>query len=933
MNKQILFIEDEENYRHSIKYLFNGSSCRFIEATSPEEGIAQLEANPDVRVVLLDLSFAEAHGTAVLEYLKSRSDDYRVIVLTGHGELLAAEQAGNYEVFTYLPKAEGPSDQAIRFSVEQAFKDLERQHLQRKLRYLLDVQTKINEQAPVEEVLDLICQSVRATVGAYTCHVRVYDFACGDFHLKGFSGPDEGMRQIFEQPRAKGDLFSGRVVESGIKEVIPDLQSKAEFREFAAKALDGREVSPEAERYWRGVRSAYIVPISTGLSGSLVDAVLNVSSDVPAFFDDAKCALVDEFVTQAALAVTKDWLQRKREEIHKDYTNISQMLGEMTDRLNGKDVLGEIYQVVTRRISEIVRPEVVSIFLFNETTGLVENVAELRGTEIIDASDEAYRPGQSFTGWVYRHDTTLHLPKPGDPRRLKPLEDDRYDRINEKEYLKRIPSGDLKHYLGVPIRIGGKIRGVLRAMNKKSDYYDGDGTCHDRLCLLDRGFSFDCKNVMEITARHLAVAIRNAELLREKQRQVEQVQTLGEVSRLLNSALELDDLLKLTLEKTAEVMKAEICMLFLKEGENEIVLKQCLGMPLIPASYKIGEGVTGQVAKTGKPTYRKSRNNGKYDEKIRAYLCRKHGRFTSIESLMAVPIVAKDTVLGAMKVINKVGDPGGYNEKDLELFSTFAAYVGVAVENAQIYKITNERLAIAERNATLSVLVSAVAHETNNTSGLIPAAVGELREELGALSESVASMLDLIEDEATQATDFANDIAGFSVKHRAERQVLDVNEVVQSAVRALKVEGNGLHWALSERPLMCGIYRTPFTQIVRNIVINAIQALDGREGGWVRVTTSEGADKWSGFAVVELADNGPGVDAQPLEKIFEPDFTTKPKGNGIGLWLVRTQLEQIGGRIDVESEAGKGARFIVRIPLARSEGEQADGDAHASAAH
>src|SRR6185436_11891822 len=276
MTKVVLLVEDEARYRESIKYLFRGEPYQFVEAESPEEGIKSLEENSQIQVILLGLSFPHKKGTAVLHHLKKRSGDYRVIVLTAHDNLLHAERAGEYDIFHYLPKAERSSNQAIRFSIEQAFKDLEREHLDRKRRFLLDVQTRIADNRPLDETLDFICESVLSTVGAFTCHIRLYDSKRGDYHLHGFAGAKE-LRQVFAPPRAKGRLFSGWVVETGKPEIFGNLQNLDKFRLFADNALEGRaNVSPEERHYWRTVQSAYIVPISTHLFETEVDAVLNV---------------------------------------------------------------------------------------------------------------------------------------------------------------------------------------------------------------------------------------------------------------------------------------------------------------------------------------------------------------------------------------------------------------------------------------------------------------------------------------------------------------------------------------------------------------------------------------------------------------------------------------------------------------------------------
>jgi signal transduction histidine kinase/CheY-like chemotaxis protein len=935
---KVLLVDDNDYYRSSLVQLLRNEPYSFVEATSPEEGIAALEAHQDLRVILLDLSFKNGGPqaeTVVLEHLKNRADCYRVIVLTGHDELLAAERAREYSVFNYLPKAERSSEQAIRFSLRQAFKDLERVALDRRVHLLLEVQQRLSAGRNLEETLDFICMAVRTSVGAYTCHLRVYDFMGGDYHLKGFSGSNQRMRSVFERPRRKGELFSGRVVESGEDEVLDDLQNREEFRRFAAAALAARNATLEEEEYWRTVQSAYLVPIKTATFEPAVDAVLNVSSDSTGYFLPDKCALVQEFAALAALAITKHWLQTKRLEIHQDYSQISAMLSEMSASLKGTEVLAGIYGVVTRRIAEIVNAEVVSIFIYDDAREQLENVAELSGNVQVQSPNEVYRPWQSLTGSVFAGGEPIQLPDPAIAPRVRPTEDSRYDHANKEGYLRRIPSGELEHYLAVPIRIGGSIRGVLRAMNKKSRYYDQAMAGGDGLCLLERGFSADCRNALVITASHLAVAIRNAELLKEKDRQVDKTRSLAAVGRLIGSALQLDQLLKLTIEQMAEVMQAEICMLFLRD-EDRIVLKQCIGMPIIAAAeYKIGEGLTGLVAQNRKNCLMATTddNRGKYDAIITAFLGEKHGPRSRIESLMVVPVIAKDTVLGAMKVINKVGDHYQYGESDLELFRAFADYVGVAIYNAQIYKGANDRLAIAERNATLSSLVSAVGHEINNTSALIPTNVAAIRAELGTSSTTVDEMLDLIEDAAGQASEFANELAGFAGKWTSKKEALDVNIVVGAAMKSLgadrqRYEKGGaviVNISPSPQPLICELYRTPFIQIVKNIVINAFQALEGRRQGIIQVSTALSDGDANGTATVEIVDNGPGIKAKDIGRIFEPGFSTKSKGTGVGLWLVRTHLELLGGSITVESKPGKGARFIVRIPLAeRAEGGRQD---------
>jgi len=927
MIRQVLLVEDNAEYRDSFKYAFPGEPFQFIEAPSPEDAVRILDTHPELRIILLDLDFGKSACKSapatpvldytVLEYVKQRGNRHKVVVLTAHEELLAAGLAEQYEVFNYLPKS-GKS-QTIRFSLDQAFKDLDREQLIQKNRYLLDVQKKISSNQPLQEILDFICSAVRTTVGAYNCHIRVYDFDRGDFRLEGFAGADGSLRNLFASPRAKGHFFSGEVVESGIANTFGNLQKLEKFLDYAAEVMQQELTKPQLQ-YLQTVESAHIAPIMTGLFQPGVDAVLNVSSAEMDFFDTSKQDTIDEFVTQAELAIAKSWLQMKRDEVQHDYTEISRMLAEISS-LRGPGAKTSICDVAIRRLAKIINPEVVSIFLFDKTSGTLDNVAELRGGEPVAKPQEVYQPGQSLTGKVFAGNETIQIPQWGDPKKPKPTADERFDKENLDIYLKQIPSRRIEHYLGVPIQVAGNRRGVLRAVNKRSQLYTEELAATDTGSLMDRGFSDDCKNAMQIAANHLAVAIDNAEVFQQKERQIEQIRTMGEVGRLIASASDINEVLKVTIQKVAEVMNAEICLLFLKSDDGEhVVLKEWYGLPdsVLPnAYYKMGEGETGKVAKTGEARLLPHTKNGKYDEEILQYLRDKHGPSTDIESVMIVAIRAADAILGVMKVINKE-DHIEYAGEDLEWFQSLAAYVGFAIENT--------RAVIQKRNEALSVLVSAVAHEINNTTGLIHANVMGARTQF-SLNEKLLQRLALIERLATQATDFANEIAGFGVGRRGERKTIDINVVVDTAVNDLQNDDkykNSQNFSVEVRrstePLLCKLYVNPFVQIVRNIFINANQAMENALAGVLRISAAKGEGMAVGTAVLRFDDNGPGIRSDHMERIFKPDFTTKPTGNGLGLWLVKTQLEQIGGTINAYSEFGKGASFVITVPLAAPEG-------------
>jgi two-component system sensor histidine kinase HydH len=104
-------------------------------------------------------------------------------------------------------------------------------------------------------------------------------------------------------------------------------------------------------------------------------------------------------------------------------------------------------------------------------------------------------------------------------------------------------------------------------------------------------------------------------------------------------------------------------------------------------------------------------------------------------------------------------------------------------------------------------------------------------------------------------------------------------------------------------------------QVFTNLFLNAIQAVS--RGGKVTVSTQLGRKARARFLQIRVADNGKGISAPQRESIFEPFYTTRSDGTGLGLTIVKKIVEQHDGRIEVESEEGMGTRFTILLPLVK----------------
>jgi len=933
--RQVLIVEDDPRFRNVIKRGLKDSHYIFFEAQSVLEGITELEKNPNIGVVLLDLGLPDGSGTQLLKHIKESLPKNRVIILTAHEEQLASEKARDFSVFNYLPKANESFTQSIRFSVDQAFKDIERELLKDKTEVLIEIQKRIMRTTTLEDlsdVLNVICQSVRSLVGVHTCHIRLYNLEKGEFDLAAFDGPSDQVRAVFmSSPKRRDELFSGKVAQTKTPVVFRDFQNDAEFKAFRDQSLKRIEllhndsVHKEAQDYFNTIQSAFVVPITTRMFADEVDAVFNASGDSVDFFSQEKQELIGEFVNQATLAITKAWQKQRKQESHRDYKGISRVLEDISKELGGEDVKHQIYDIAIKGISDIIKPETVSIFLHNKSTGLLHNEAEFIGRERVEPRQEGQPRDEGLTGYVYSTGGTLRIPNLQEGNRSKPQVHEDFSKDLETDYVGHIPSGRLDHYLGVPMIVGDEVIGVIQLLNKKSGYYR-DLQTDKNLWLLERGFSDDEETFLGIAASHVALAIKNAELIEERSTKISQLETLKDVGRYTSAEMPLGELLERIIQEAARDLRAGICLLFLMdEGKTKVVLEQSYGISkevLSGAYYVIGEGMTGEVARSGHSgLVRTGLPTGKYDKEIETFLEMSYKEHKVIESLMVVPVKAKNELLGVIKVINKKGGEQ-FNDEDLSFLEAFANYVGIAIENAQRYEFTNRKLAIAEQNAGLANLVRAVVHEINNTQALIPVNIQLIRDRISRSDYDIVEMLDVIEDSAQQGVTFANSIQAFGASRLGEKEIQDINPLIQKAIHQLaatlsddRYKSVQLEEKLSFEPLECAVYETPLIRVIKNIILNAYQAMELSEKGVLTITTI--GDSNSGKALVAFTDSGPGINSAFLDKIFDPNFTTKKQGSGIGLWLAKTHLSIIDANIAVRSVVNEGTTFTIEIPLAQ----------------
>jgi signal transduction histidine kinase len=237
-----------------------------------------------------------------------------------------------------------------------------------------------------------------------------------------------------------------------------------------------------------------------------------------------------------------------------------------------------------------------------------------------------------------------------------------------------------------------------------------------------------------------------------------------------------------------------------------------------------------------------------------------------------------------------------------------------------------ERERLRDRLAALGEMAAAIAHELKNPLAGIEVMAGLLKRQLPD-SPDVQELLTEIINETKLANATVLEVLEFVRPIRLEMERTSIAQVLHDAVRIAesKVSRRDVRVTMSVQshlPLIQGDHHQ-LCRLFTNLLINAFEALNGT--GTISITAASGPpeEDHSGSSdahavptiVIEVADNGPGVPPDIVDRVFNPFFTTKPQGSGLGLAIVRKVVDAHDGRIDVTSNPEHGTAFRVTLPM------------------
>src|SRR6266436_1885583 len=404
---------------------------------------------------------------------------------------------------------------------------------------------------------------------------------------------------------------------------------------------------------------------------------------------------------------------------------------------------------------------------------------------------------------------------------------------------------------------------------------------------------------------------------------IEQQTAISEVLRAIaSSPHDLQPIFDAILDSATRLCRADICSLRLSEesGLRRVALR---GDPVLvsqSASPVLAEkgSFLSRIAASRLPTHIPDLTALEGDHRDDLWFTVVSARF---RTALVVPLLNDNEIVGIINLGRKQMQP--FTDQQISLFSDFAAQATIALESTRRerqYREMQCELAHANRVATMGQLTASIAHEIKQpitAAGTYAAAARRFLDKSPPDVAEVRAALTCIVDETARTRDVVDRIGSLIKKAPPRKEVVDVNAAILEVTAAL-TRGEAVKAGVTVGTQLAGELpriqcdRVQLQQVMLNLIVNAIQSMSGVEDGNRELHISTVSIEPG--VCVAVRDTGHGLRPESLPRLFEPFYTTKPDGMGMGLSICRSIIEAHGGRLWATRCEPRGALFQFTIP-------------------
>jgi signal transduction histidine kinase len=537
--------------------------------------------------------------------------------------------------------------------------------------------------------------------------------------------------------------------------------------------------------------------------------------------------------------------------------------------------------IIAREAARLMDASSCSVVLINPTTGLLE----IEAAQGLPGAAEGLklRVGEGLTGWVA---------ETGKPACLG-------DVTKDKRYIMLRP--EVRSELAVPLEVGGKVRGVL---NVDSDRLDA--------------FTADDQELLESLAVQAARVIQNTWLYEQLRLKARLLESLASVSRTINSALNLDEVLQTITRDAAQLMQAKMCsLLMLDETRSWLDLRASHGagdIYLRKPRLSVSESLLGAVVRRKKPVQVDNVQTSSGYQNVEV------ARQEGLVSLLSVPLMFAGEAIGTLNIYT--AGLYKFSNEEIRILVAFSELSAIAIEKARLYERlvdAEEQMRQNEKLSALGLLAAEVAHEIRNPLTVMKMLYHSLDLKF-PVKDPRAQDARLMGEKIEHLNKIVERILDFARTTEPKLVPVDLNAVIGelSLLVRHKLANQGVTLVRKlqdDLPEVLGD-AMQLEQAFLNLILNAAEAMP--DGGSLTLVTRSDEDAVGGVVVVEFTDTGEGMSEEQCSKAFRSVLnTTKAKGTGLGLAIVGRTIETHGGELDIKSELQRGTTIRLIFPARR----------------
>jgi two-component system sensor histidine kinase HydH len=549
--------------------------------------------------------------------------------------------------------------------------------------------------------------------------------------------------------------------------------------------------------------------------------------------------------------------------------------------------LEDVLRLIVTVTANLMDSKICSLWILDER----DQKLKLKATQSISEEylkERSLAMGEGVVGRVALHNQPMAI--------LNVLKEPLY---KEKELAKK---EGLVSMLSVPMCIKDRVIGVI---NCYTSY--------------PHAFSKNEEEMLTTVANQAAICIENSGLM---------------------ETLDIDEILKLVLEGVTKNIGFDRARLYLvNEKRHVLECKMAVGvdegkikgitLPLDPEDSVVARSIFEKQPFIIPDASQDPRVNPILKEKF------------NLHSLVVIPLLTKGKPLGAIAADHV--EPGkNITSEILESAMTFAQQAGLAIHNALMYqelkafsqqmeekiqkttadlRKTEAQLIRSEKLAALGQLAAGIAHEIRNPLTSINILIHSLRQNISS-GESRSEDFKVIEEEIHRINEIVDQFLRFAKPAPPHLERTEVTSIFEEILQLLRPQMEKLRISVEKdfRPVpLITIDNEQMKQVILNLLMNSIQAMP--EGGQFRLEGEVSKDgQW---VELSIRDSGVGIPPEDMDKLFDPFFSTKEGGIGLGLSIAHRIIDQHHGKIEVTSNPNEGTIFTVYLPIDQGQ-EDAD---------